>query len=109
MNRTVNVFHVTYATGKKVVINSTAATLDEFCGQHFGSTWEAAAAHGATVVLEGADYNTPKVTAALAVAEDKAALLTLESGLADVEQGMVEKEAEQAELAATDTAEGAPQ
>ncbi len=45
-------FKVTYPNGKTAEINSDDASVEAFCNSHFGSSWEVAQEHGATVEME---------------------------------------------------------
>ena len=45
-------FKVTYPNGKTDEINSDDATVEALCNSHFGSSWEVAQEHGASVEME---------------------------------------------------------
>jgi hypothetical protein len=48
-----NSFFVTYADGATTTINSTCESVEAFCNEHFGSSWDVAKEHGATVTMNG--------------------------------------------------------
>jgi hypothetical protein len=50
---TTNTFKVTYAGGDTTEYTSTCHSVEAFCNEHFGSAWETAKEHGATVVMNG--------------------------------------------------------
>lgn len=50
---TTNTFKVTYASGVQTEVSSTCGSVEAFCNEHFGSTWDAAKENGASVVMNG--------------------------------------------------------
>lgn len=54
-----NTFRVTYATGLVSTWNSTCASIEDFCNDHFGSAWNDAEANGASVVMNPVDSEVP--------------------------------------------------
>lgn len=62
-----NKFYVKYASSLQEEIICSLPSVEAFCNQHFGSTWEVAKENGATVTMR--DMDAPVAEVAEPVAE----------------------------------------
>lgn len=95
-----NQFHVKYSNGKEQIHTTDDTTVELFCNSHFGSAWETAKEHGASVVMTEVGSSEVNAEAELKAADEAAAKAFAEAEAAKLEADKKEAEAKAAEIAA---------